>query len=61
MTRRFGRTLGALLATGLICAAGAARAETFPTKPIRIVMPFSPGSGGAVKSRAVSAPTRSSH
>ncbi|MGK2899091.1 MAG: Bug family tripartite tricarboxylate transporter substrate binding protein [Burkholderiaceae bacterium] len=53
MTRRFGRTLGALLATGLICVTGAARAETFPTKPIRIVMPFSPGSGGDVMARLI--------
>lgn len=53
MTRRFGRTLGALLATGLICVTGAAGAETFPSKPIRIVMPFSPGSGGDVMARLI--------
>jgi tripartite-type tricarboxylate transporter receptor subunit TctC len=42
-----------LLAAALVGAAAVAAAQTFPNRPIRIVMPFSPGSGGDVMARLI--------
>ena len=39
------RILSAALATAAVFAAGAAGAQTFPTKPIRIVVATAPGPG----------------
>lgn len=46
-TRRFHtlRALAGTLLIGSLLAVGAASASTFPQKPVRIVVPFSPGGG----------------
>ena len=49
--RRFSRTLGATLALGLLPFA--ARAQAFPAKPIRIVVPFAPGGPTDLMARTV--------
>jgi tripartite-type tricarboxylate transporter receptor subunit TctC len=49
--RRFGAVIGACLA--LLAAPNAARAQEFPTRPIRIVIPYSPGSVADVFARIV--------
>jgi tripartite-type tricarboxylate transporter receptor subunit TctC len=45
------RTLSPLLAIGLL--AGAAHAQTYPDKPIRMVIPFPPGGGTDILGRLV--------
>ena len=42
-----------LAALALLCAASAAQAQTFPTKPIRIIVPFAAGGGSDTVTRIV--------
>lgn len=53
MDHRIRRTLCASIAVAAALAAGAARADTYPSKPIRVVVPFPAGSGVDVVARTV--------
>jgi tripartite-type tricarboxylate transporter receptor subunit TctC len=46
-------TLARLCAAAVVCAAGAAFAEEYPARPIRIVVPLTPGSGADIAGRIV--------
>ena len=48
--------LATLLASALLLAAGASQAQTYPDKPIRMVVPFSAGGGSDLVARAIAAP-----
>lgn len=48
---RGGRTLAAILALALLPAIHAARADDYPTKAIRLIVPFPPGGGIDVAAR----------
>jgi len=50
MTRRISRRL--LLAV-LLCAAGAVHAQSWPAKPIHLVVPFTPGGSSDILGRAI--------
>ena len=54
--RTFAATLTASLGTLLIGAAGIAQAETYPSRPIRIVLPFAAGSPTDALARVISGP-----
>jgi tripartite-type tricarboxylate transporter receptor subunit TctC len=52
---RFTRLICAVLCATLAVAAGAARADDFPTRPIRVIVGFGPGSGADITARVVGA------
>ncbi|HET7597170.1 MAG TPA: tripartite tricarboxylate transporter substrate binding protein [Burkholderiales bacterium] len=47
------RTLQSTLALVLMCAAGLVTAQTYPTKPVRIIVPFAPGGATDIVTRIV--------
>ena len=47
------RTLASLAAALVLCAAGVAAAQDYPAKPIRIIVPLTPGSGADIAGRIV--------
>jgi tripartite-type tricarboxylate transporter receptor subunit TctC len=49
MTRR--RVLFAIAVIGLALAAGAANAQTYPDRPIKLIVPFPPGGPADVMGR----------
>ena len=52
---KFDRILGAIsLVLTIALAPGAASAQAWPSKPIRIIVPFTPGSGTDIIARAIS-------
>ncbi|MBN8989760.1 MAG: tripartite tricarboxylate transporter substrate binding protein [Rhizobiales bacterium] len=44
---------GALLAAALVLAGPAARAQTYPSKPITLIIPFAPGGSNDIVGRAI--------
>ena len=47
-----GRTLAAMLA--IACCTTVASAQTYPSKPIKVIVPYTPGGGTDTVARAVS-------
>jgi tripartite-type tricarboxylate transporter receptor subunit TctC len=47
------RTLASLAAAVVLCAPGVAAAQDYPAKPIRIIVPLTPGSGADIAGRIV--------
>ena len=43
--------LAGLAAAAALACTGAASAQPYPTKPIRLIVPFGPGSASEVRSR----------
>jgi tripartite-type tricarboxylate transporter receptor subunit TctC len=54
-TRTFSRLLPALLTCLPLLGVGAAQAQDFPTKPLRLVVPFPPGGSADVLARTIGA------
>src|SRR5258708_9208274 len=47
------KTITGISATAILCAAGVACAQDEPTKPIRVIVPLTPGSGADIAGRIV--------
>jgi tripartite-type tricarboxylate transporter receptor subunit TctC len=47
------KPIARFLATAIFCAAGIANAQDYPTKPIRFIVPLTPGSGADILGRIV--------
>src|SRR5216684_4174693 len=47
------KTITGISATAILCAAGIAFAQDYPTKPIRVIVPLTPGSGADIAGRIV--------
>ena len=48
-----GRALAAAVALTAIAVAQVAHAQSFPTKPVRLIVPFSPVGGTDITARAI--------
>jgi tripartite-type tricarboxylate transporter receptor subunit TctC len=53
-TRALMRTLSLSLLSGALCVAGFAAAQDFPSRPIRLVVPFAPGGATDILGRIIS-------
>jgi tripartite-type tricarboxylate transporter receptor subunit TctC len=53
-TRALMRTLSLALLSGALCIAGFATAQDFPSRPIRLVVPFAPGGATDILGRIIS-------
>src|SRR5438105_677185 len=47
------KTIARFSAAAILCAAGIAFAQDYPTKPIRVIVPLTPGSGADIAGRIV--------
>ena len=47
------KTIAGFSAAAILCAAGASFAQDYPTKPIRVIVPLTPGSGADIAGRIV--------
>src|SRR5256712_10105423 len=47
------KTIARFSAAAILCAAGVAIAQDYPTKPIRVIVPLTPGSGADIAGRIV--------
>src|SRR5438046_10688566 len=47
------KTIAGISAAAILCAAGAALAQDYPSKPIRVSVPLTPGSGADIAGRIV--------
>src|SRR2546425_10079448 len=47
------KTIARFSAAAILCAAGVAIAQDYPTKPIRMIVPLTPGSGADIAGRII--------
>ncbi len=58
MNRTIRETIAAALCVGGALVAGAVHAQSFPTKPVRVIVPFVAGGSSDILSRLISGPLR---